>query len=83
MNKVLVKIYVPMLEYQFDVKLPLNKELYKVIYLLIQAIYDISDNYYTPSELPQLYEKWSAYKYNMNLTVKENRIKNGAELILI
>ena len=83
MNKVLVKIYVPMLEQQFDVKIPLDKELYKVIYLLIKAIYEISDSYYVPMELPQLYEKWTAHKYNMNLTVKENYIRNGSELILI
>ena len=72
-----------MLEQQFDVKIPLDKELYKVIYLLIKAIYEISDSYYVPMELPQLYEKWTAHKYNMNLTVKENYIRNGSELILI
>ena len=83
MNKVLVKLYVPMLEQQFDVKIPLDKKLYKIIYLLIKSIYDVSDGYYIPSDLPQLYEKWTAHKYDINRTVKENHIKNGTEIILI
>lgn len=83
MNKVLIKLYVPMLEQQFDVKIPLDKKLYKIIYLFIKAIYDITDGYYIPEDLPQLYEKWTAHKYDINLTVRENNIKNGTEIILL
>lgn len=83
MNKVLVNLYVPMLEKRFDVKIPLDKKLYKVVYLFIKAIYEISDGRYIPSDLPQLYEKWTAHKYDLNMTVRENRINNGTEIILI
>lgn len=83
MNKILVKLYVPKIEAQYDVKIPMDKKLYQIIYLFIKAIYDLSDGYYMPEESPILYEKWTAHKYNVNLTVKENQIKNGAEIVLI
>lgn len=83
MNKVLVKLYVPMIERHYDVKIPDNKKLYQVIYMFIKAIYELSDGYYIPEVSPMLYEKWSSHKYNINLTAKENGIKNGTEIVLI
>ena len=38
MNKILVKLYVPMIEEQYDVWIPLNKRIYNVINLLIKAV---------------------------------------------
>ena len=83
MNKIVVKLYVPMIESYYDVKIPLDKKLYQIIYLFIKAIYDLSDGYYVPEASPELYEKWTAHKYDLNLTVKVNKIKNGAEIVLI
>lgn len=83
MNKILVKLYVPMIEAQYDVKIPVDKKLYQIIYLFIKAIYDLSDGYYVPEDSPQLFEKWTGYKYDVNLTVKENQIKNGTEMVLL
>lgn len=83
MDKILVKLYVPMIEAEYDVRIPMDKKLYQIIYLFIKAVYDLSDGYYIPVESPALYEKWTAHKYDGNLTVKENQIKNGAEIVLI
>lgn len=83
MNKILIKLYVPMIEKQYDIKIPDDKKLYQVIYMFIKAIYDLSDGYYMPENSPILYEKWSSHRYNINLTAKENQIKNGAEIVLI
>ena len=48
MDKVLVKLYVPMLEEIYDVWIPYNKKIYNVIVLLIKAINDLNGNYYKP-----------------------------------
>ena len=37
MNKVLVKLYVPLLEVEYDIWLPLNKRIADVIILLINV----------------------------------------------
>lgn len=83
MNKILVRLYVPVIDECYDIKIPLDKKLYKVIYLLIKSIYDLSDGAYMPQSSPHLYDKWSAQHFDIGLTVRENNIQNGAELILI
>ena len=37
MNKVLVKLYVPMLDFECDVWLPLNKKIYAITKLLVKS----------------------------------------------
>ncbi len=83
MNKVLVKVYVPVIEEHYDIWIPLNRKIHNIIKLLIKAIYDLSDGYYRPNEIPNLYNKITAIPYDMNKNVKESNIKNGTELILL
>lgn len=83
MNKILVKLYVPMLEEEYDVWLPLNKKIYKVISLLVQAVNEFSGGYYKPKKMPILYDKLTAAPYDVNLTVKKSTIRNGTEIVLI
>ena len=83
MNKVLVKLYVPITEQQYDMWLPLNRRIHNIMSLLVKAVNEFSGGYYTPKEMPMLYERLTAKQYDINLTVKEANIRNGTELILI
>ena len=83
MNKVLVKLYVPMIQEQYDLWLPKNRKIYNVIILLVKAVNDLSAGYYTPKKMPILYDKLSAKAFDTNLKVKDAEIKNGTELLLI
>lgn len=83
MNKILVSIYVPALDEKYDFWIPINKKVYKVILLLIRLIYEKSDGHYEPTTLPLLYDKLTAKYYDIDLTVKENKIMNGTQMILI
>ena len=83
MNKVLVRLYVPSLEKEYDVWIPINKKIHKIISLLVKSIYELSGGYYNPLKLPMLYEKNTSNMYDINLNVKECNIRNGTELILI
>ena len=76
-NKVLVKLYVPLLEKQFDVWIPISRNVSKVIVLLVKALKEFSGNTYNPKYMPKLYDKVSAKEYNINASVKENNIING------
>lgn len=46
MDKVLVKVYVPMLEGVYDVWIPSNKKIYEIIILLSRAISELSEGDY-------------------------------------
>lgn len=82
-NKVLVKLYVPIIEKQYDIWLPINKKIYKVVRLLEKSVNEMCGGYYRPAKMPMLYDKDSGKMYDINLNVKENDIKNGTEIILI
>ena len=83
MNKILVNVYVPALEESYDFWIPMNKKVYRIILLLIKIINESSGDYYRPTTMPLLYDKLTAQSYDINLTVKDNHIGNGAEMILI
>ena len=83
MNKVLVKVYVPIIEEQYDILIPLNRRIYNVIKMLVKAINELSNGYYEPKNEPRLYDKITAMPYNENLSIRESNIRNGTELILL
>lgn len=83
MNKVLIKLYVPMIEEQYDIWLPLNKRIYNVIVLLTKSINEMSSGNYSPDKIPILYDKVTSIPYDVNLRVVDTNIRNGTELVLI
>ena len=60
MNKLLVKLYVPSLEEEYNVWIPLNKRIGGIVLLLVKAINEISGGIYKPSKMPVLYDKITA-----------------------
>lgn len=83
MNKVLVKIYVPILEEIYDVWIPSQQKIYNVICLLVKAINELNDETYGLVDMPMLYDKFTAEPFDLNLTIKNSTIRSGTELILI
>ncbi len=83
MNKVLVKVYVPMLEKQYEIWLPPQKRIFNVIVMITKAINELNDGYFTPKTMPTLYDKITSKPYDVRLSIKESTIRNGSELILI
>ena len=83
MNKVLVNISIPELEENYDFWIPINKKVYRVIILLIKIINEISGGYYKPTKMPLLYDRITSIPYDINLTVKDNKIMNGTKMVLI
>ena len=66
MDKVLVKVYVPMLEGVYDVWIPSNKKIYEIIILLSRAISELSEGDYDPKAIPTLYDKITAQEFDLN-----------------
>ena len=65
MDKVLVKLHVPVVDAHFDVKIPLDKKLYKTIYLFIKAVYDLTEEH-TCHKVLLIYMK-NGLRYDMML----------------
>lgn len=82
-NEVLVKLYVPKIEEQYDIWIPVNKKIHTVITLLVKAVNELTKGYYLPSKMPYLYDKTTACVFDINEKVIDTPIRNGTELIMI
>ncbi len=82
-NKVNVDVIVPALEEQYNVFIPVNKKTIEIIFLLNKAINDISSGSFPINEELSLVDGFTGSVYDVNKTVKENRILNGAKLIIM
>ena len=83
MDKILVKVYVPMIEKIYDVWIPSHKRIYNVIYLLIKVINELNDGAYRPKKMPMLYDKVTSEVYDINFSIKESTMRSGTEVVLL
>lgn len=83
MDKILVKVYIPMLEKIYDVWIPSHKRIYNVVDLLIKSVNELNDNCYKSSKVPMLYDKITGKVYDVNLSVKESTMRSGTEIVLL
>lgn len=83
MNKILVQLYIPMIEEQYDIYIPINKTLHKITNMLQKAVAELTNGGYIIQNNALLYNKTDGKIYNPNLTVKNSGIKNGEKIILL
>lgn len=83
MNKVLVEVYVPVLNHSFDIFIPLQSPMYEVLELIKKAVADISDGRFIADKNTTLCHREDGTIININLSVYELEIRNGSKLMLI
>lgn len=83
MNEVLVKLYVPVIDEQYDIWIPLDKDIYTIIMLLTKSVNELTKGYYKPDTMPYLYDRITAKVFDINLKVIETEIRNGTELVML
>lgn len=82
-NKVLVVLYVPILEKEYNCFIPVNKKIQNVINLLAKALYEMNDNNFDIEHNHSLYIKDTGKEVNKSVRIKDTSIRNATELILI
>ena len=82
MNKILILVYVPLFEQEYDVIIPINQKVGIVKMYLINSIFESMEENFNEHKL-KLYDKNFSICYNNNVYVKDSGIKNGAKLILM
>lgn len=83
MDKILVIVYVPMIDEKFELFIPLNKKVGTVKKLLITGINQLSEiDLQSPIGFC-LQDKETGTIYDENKTVLENKIENSTEMLLI
>lgn len=82
-NKILVEIEIPLIEKRFDTFIPINKKVGTIKTLLEQALVELTDNAYKPTEESSFYSKETGEIYDVNKTVRDTELKNGSRIVLI
>lgn len=83
MDKVLVEVFVPVLDRSYDIFIPLRSPMYEVLELIKKAIKEMSDGRFIANENTAICYRESGAIININLSVYELEIKNGSKLMLI
>ena len=83
MNKILVKVFVPMLQMTMEVFIPLQSMGYEVLELLKKAATELSEGQFRGSGQTALCRHEDGTILNINLSVHELGLRNGSELMLI
>ena len=82
MNKLLVKLYVPLIQKEYDVFIPINKNIKNIIYLCGKVINELSEGEYPIDYSSKLANRDTGYIYNINSNPKDEKILNGSSLVL-
>ena len=82
-NKILIEIFIPLIEKNYDIYIPVNKKIGTIKNLIENALVELTDNAYIIKDDTNLYSKETGEIYNVNSTVRETDIKNGSRIILI
>lgn len=82
-NKILIELYVPLIEKNYDLNIPINKTIGTIKKLIEEGLIDLTDNAYKIKEDTNLYSKETGKIYDVNKTVRETDLKNGSKVILI
>lgn len=83
MDKVLVEVFIPASEKSYDVFLPQQSKLHEVLYLLAGTMTELSQGYFSATHDTILCDRKTGTILNINQTVEELGLMNGAKLMLI
>lgn len=82
-NKILIQLYIPLIEKNYDLYIPINKRIGTIKKLIEEGLQELSNGAYIVKEDTNLYSKETGKVYDVNQKVRETDLKNGSRVILI
>jgi len=80
--KILIRLYVPEIEQDYEIYIPINKTVSQVSVLLNNLINNISGNVYPTKKKIKIYNRRTLEEYNPKEVIRNTNIKNGTELVI-
>ena len=82
-DKILIELYIPVIEKNYDIYIPVNKKVGTIKELIEKALVEITDNAYIIKDSSNFYSKETGQIYDVNQTVRDTDIVNGCRIILV
>lgn len=83
MDKILVNIYVPAINRNYDVYISSKSKFYDVVDMVKKIVQELSDGNFVASSDSILCDRKTGAIYNINMSSNELSLKNGSRLMLI
>ena len=83
MDKILVEVYLPAANKNYDVFIPLKSKMHEIVEMLSGAFADLSQVYFKASEVNVLCYRASGKVLDINMSAEELGLNNGSKLMLI
>ena len=80
--KVLIRLYVPEIEQNYEVYIPINKTLSQVLVLLNKLVNNVSGETYPIKNNLKLYNRRTFEQYQLDSVIRNTNIRNGTELVM-
>lgn len=84
MNKYLITVIVPVVDYTFDVEIPNNRKVGTIKKILLSELNSKFNGVYNKGFNDiRIIDRESGIEYNNDMYIKDSKIINGSKLILI
>lgn len=82
-NKVLVKVYVPSIDERYEIYIPTNETIKKVLDLIVKSVYELSDSNLDMESKHYLLDPDTSNIYTNEQIIRETNINNSKKIVLI
>ena len=82
-NKVLVNVYVPSIDEEYEIYIPTNESINKVLQLIIKSVYDLSDSNLDQEVKHYILDPDTSTIFTNEQLIRNTNIKNGKRIILV
>lgn len=84
MNKYLITVIVPIIEFEYDLYIPNNKKIGTIKTLILESFSELSNNSFNKKiHEVRMIDRDSGNEFDNNMYVKDSGIKNGSKIIII
>lgn len=82
-NKVLVKVYVPCIDEEYEIYIPTNETINKILELIVKSVYELSDSNLDQESKHYILDPDTSNIYSNDQIIRDTNIKNSKKIILI
>ena len=83
MDKILIEVFLPAANKNFEVYIPLDLKFHEVTFLVSKILSDLSNVLFSSDDNSVLCEIDTGNILNINMSAKELKLKNGSKLMLL
>lgn len=84
MNKYLITVIVPIVDFEYDVYIPNNKKIGTIKTLILETLKELSNNSFDKKiNEVRMIDRDSGIEFDNNMYVKDSEIRNGSKIIII